>query len=419
MPSLNSRKLAVVGQGYVGLPIAMAAADSGYEVIGLDTDLRKIALLKSGRSHIEDVSDGTVSAHLEGNRYRPTSDWAEAEGLDVVVITVPTPLKDGVPDLSFVEQSARDIGQFVKPGCLVILESTTYPGTTEGLLLPIIEEGTGLRGGEDFFVGYSPERIDPGNPSWNLLNTPKIVSGVNPESLTRVKDFYVSLGITVVEVSGTREAELAKLIENTFRHVNIALVNELAMFAEHLEVNIWESIDAATTKPFGYMRFVPGPGVGGHCLPVDPSYLSWAIEQKAGKSFRFVELANSINENMPVYVVDRLQRALSIQLESHVSVLIVGIAYKPNTGDTRESPAVDIASLLAQRGVEVFAIDPHVPDSLWPESIIRVASVNEREFSAAIIATPHAVIDLDALNSLEIPILDTRNCMSGPLVVAL
>lgn len=417
MPDSSAQKnLTVVGQGYVGLPIAMAAADSGFRVLGLDVDSKKIALLRSGRSHVGDISDQTVSDHLKSGMYRASTDRAEAEGFNVAVITVPTPLKNGIPDLSFVVHAAEGIARFVKQGSLVVLESTTYPGTTEELLLPILEKGSGLRGGEDFFVGYSPERIDPGNENWNLLNTPKIVSGVNEQSLAKVKDFYSSLGISVVPTSGTREAELTKLIENTFRHVNIALVNELMMFSEHLQVDIWESIDAATTKPFGFMRFLPGPGVGGHCLPIDPSYLSWAIKQKSGRSFRFVELANSINESMPLYVMDRLTRLLETEKKIKRAVLIVGIAYKPNTSDTRESPALDIAGLLVKSGVEVYAIDPYVSDTLWPETINRVVSVEGRKFDAAVIVTPHDSTDFDALNRLEIPILDTRNCMEGPLV---
>jgi len=415
-PRKTSQTVTVVGQGYVGLPIAMAACDSGYEVLGLDVDSRKIELLTSGRSHVEDISDQVVSDHLKSGRYRASADWAEVDVLDIAVITVPTPLENGKPDLSFVVQAAEELATLVQRGSLVILESTTYPGTTEEILLPILEKGTGLRGGEDFFVGYSPERIDPGNKQWDLFNTPKVISGINEQSLGKVKDFYSSLGIPVVPVSGTREAELTKLIENTFRHVNIALVNELMMFSEHLKVDIWESIDAATTKPFGYMRFVPGPGVGGHCLPIDPSYLSWAIHKKAGRSFKFVELANSINKNMPSYVVEKLFRTLKFEDGLQGTILIVGLAYKPNTGDIRESPALDIAHLLAEKGLEVCAFDPHVPDALWPSAIARVRSLDERRVQAAVIVTPHDAINLDFLNLLDIPILDTRNCLKGPRV---
>lgn len=394
----------------------MAACEAGYRVKGIDLDTRKVALLEMGNSHVEDISDAVLAQHLESGGYRISSDYADAEGFDTAVITVPTPLKEGRPDLSFIEQSAQKLARFIKPGSLIILESTTYPGTTEELLVPILEAGSNLRGGQDFYVGYSPERIDPGNKQWNLLNTPKVVSGVGKTSLNKVKDFYTSLGISVIPVTGTREAELTKLLENTFRHVNIALVNELAVFAEQLNVNIWEAIDAATTKPFGYMRFVPGPGVGGHCLPVDPSYLSWAIEQKVGEPFRFVKLANSINENMPRYVVERIGRMLGVSGVRGKSILLIGLAYKPNTGDIRESPALDIARILSSRGAQVSSFDPQVVDALWPSILNRVTSIDAGPFDAAVVVTNHDSVNLSELNELGIPILDTRNCMTGPQV---
>ncbi len=415
----SAGRVVVLGQGYVGLPIAMAACETGYQVWGIDLDPRKVALLGIGTSHVEDIPHEMVGRHLASGSYRITSDYADAEGFDTVVITVPTPLKDGRPDLSCIEQSAKALAGFITPGSLVILESTTYPGTTEELLIPILEAGTSLRAGEDFYVGYSPERIDPGNAQWNLLNTPKVVSGIDAVSLVKVQEFYTSLGISVVPVSGTREAELTKLLENTFRHVNIALVNELAVFAEQLNVNIWEAIDAATTKPFGYMRFIPGPGVGGHCLPVDPSYLSWAIEQKVGKSFRFVELANSVNENMPHYVAERVGRMLGVSSLKDKKILLIGLAYKPNTGDIRESPALDIATILSSLGAEVSAFDPLIVDALWPATIHRLTFIDENLFHAAVVVTNHDIIDRAALNRLEIPILDTRNCMTGPQVEVL
>lgn len=417
MVSVNaSGRVVIIGQGYVGLPVAMAACGAGYQVSGIDLDARKVAMLEIGKSHVEDISDAVLAQHIESGAYRISSDYADAEEFDTAVITVPTPLTEGRPDLSFIEQSARKLAHFIKPGSLIILESTTYPGTTEELLIPILEAGSDLRGGRDFYVGYSPERIDPGNKQWNLLNTPKVVSGVDEASLDKVKDFYTSLGISVVPVSGTREAELTKLLENTFRHVNIALVNELAVFAEQLNVNIWEAIDAAATKPFGYMRFVPGPGVGGHCLPVDPSYLSWAIEQKIGEPFRFVELANSVNENMPPYVAERVARMLGVSGVRDKAILLIGLAYKQNTGDIRESPALDIAHILSSRGAQVSSFDPQVADALWPNTINRVTSIDAGPFDAAVVLTNHDGVNLATLNELEIPILDTRNCMTGPQV---
>src|SRR6201999_1726858 len=245
------------------------------------------------------------TAALEGGRYTPSDEAKACAGFDVAIITVPTPLRDRAPDLSYIEASAATLARYLRPGATVVLESTTYPGTTEELVGPILSEGSGLSVGNDFHLGYSPERIDPGNPTWTLANTPKVVSGVDAASLEAVQSFYDTIVERTVPISGTREAELTKLLENTFRHVNIALVNELAMFARDLGIDVWESIDAAATKPFGYMRFTPGPGVGGHCLPIDPSYLSWRVEQSLGRAFRFVELANDVNSHMPDYVVRR------------------------------------------------------------------------------------------------------------------
>lgn len=408
--------VAVLGQGYVGLPIAMACCATGFKVLGLDVDERKVKLLAQGMSHVDDVSSDVLGGHLASGTYRISSDYEDAEGFDVAVITVPTPLDGGRPDMRFIAQAAEKIGTMIKPGSLVILESTTYPGTTEEFLVPLLESRSGLHAGKDFYVGYSPERIDPGNKKWTLINTPKVVSGIDEASLQHVKDFYSALGISVVPVRGTREAELTKLLENTFRHVNIALVNELAVFAEHLGVNIWEAIAAATTKPFGYMPFLPGPGVGGHCLPIDPSYLSWAIEQKSGKSFRFVELANSVNQSMPHYVSGKIARMLEVSTLTNKKILIVGLAYKANTGDVRESPALEISSLLTSSGAEVAAIDSFVVDALWPPTIKRVVSTDDYVADAAVIVTDHDDTDKAGLNKLGIPILDTRNCMTGPNV---
>ena len=267
-------KVVIVGQGYVGLPVAMRCNEVGYDVIGVETDGLRLEALRAGRSYVEDIDDATLSGALASGRYTPTDDVAVASGFDVAVITVPTPLRETLPDLSFIEAAAEQLAGQLGMGATVILESTTYPGTTEEVVVPILEKGSGLVAGRDFFVGYSPERIDPGNARWGFVNTPKVVSGLDGPSLDRVSGFYGSLVDTVVPVKGLREAELTKLLENTFRHVNIALVNELAVFAHQLDVDVWDSIRAASTKPFGFMPFWPGPGVGGHCLPVDPSYLS-------------------------------------------------------------------------------------------------------------------------------------------------
>lgn len=407
--------LAVAGQGYVGLPLAMAAVDAGYSVTGIDLDLRKIEALKAGHSGVEDVSNDQIRSALDRGLYHPTDDFGRAFGFSVAIITVPTPLKEGAPDLSFIESAASSLAPLVTIGSTVILESTTYPGTTDELLMPILENGSGLRAGIDFFVGYSPERIDPGNKEWNLLNTPKVVSGINPGSLEKVKSFYENLGILAVPVSGTREAEMTKLLENTFRHVNIALVNELAKFSSQLGVNLWEAIDAATTKPFGFMRFTPGPGVGGHCLPIDPSYLSWAVKDKVGAEFKFVSLANEVNDSMAHFVVQRAREILdrSGTPLKGAAVLLIGLAYKPDTGDMRESPAAAISHQLNLLGANLSAIDGHVVEHAWPQSIKRAQDGDPGQFDIAVLITNHSGTNHDwALRSSRV-VLDTRNCLRG------
>ncbi len=358
----STERVVVMGQGYVGLPLAMRAVEVGYDVVGFEVDPRRAKELEIGSSYVEDIGDDRLGAALATGRYRPTTDAADLADFDIAVITVPTPLTDRLPDLSFVEGAADLLAPALRRGATVILESTTYPGTTEELVGGRLELATGLRVGADFHLGYSPERIDPGNTTWTLETTPKVVSGVDAASLERVDGFYSRLVDTTVPVSGPREAEMCKLLENTFRHVNIALVNELAMFAGDLGVDIWEVIRAASSKPFGYMPFTPGPGVGGHCLPIDPSYLSWKVEQSLGTPFRFVELANDVNEHMPDYVLRRINRLLNDRKRSinGSRIVLVGYAYKRNTGDARESPSVRLADLLLPLGAHVVAVDPHV-----------------------------------------------------------
>ncbi|HNO40555.1 MAG TPA: nucleotide sugar dehydrogenase, partial [Marmoricola sp.] len=359
---MPSGKLAVIGQGYVGLPISMRAVEVGYDVVGLDVDSARISVLVSGCSYVEDVEPEIVSAALATGRFRPTTNESDLTGFDFAIITVPTPLRDTLPDLTFIEEASASLAKHLTPGATVVLESTTYPGTTEELMVPILEEGSGLQAGVDFHVGYSPERIDPGNPTFGFVNTPKVVAGLGEAGSKRVTELYASLVDTVVPVSTPKEAELTKLLENTFRHVNIALVNELAVFAKDLGIDVWEAIDAASTKPFGFMKFTPGPGVGGHCLPVDPSYLSWQVKKTLGHSFRFVELANDVNEHMPDYVVQRVISGLNAKKKAlnGSRVLLLGISYKKNTGDDRESPALRVAELLLIQGAEVVAVDPFV-----------------------------------------------------------
>jgi UDP-N-acetyl-D-glucosamine dehydrogenase len=417
-------RLVVVGQGYVGLPLAMRAVDRGHDVVGYDLELRRVKSLAEGCSFVEDVPSTSVAAALATGRYLPTDNVLACSGFDVAVITVPTPLRDGLPDLSCIESASRALAPFVGRGCLVVLESTTYPGTTEELMVPLLEAGSGLRAGADFYVGYSPERIDPGNATWTLQTTPKVVSGIDDQSLARTQAFYADLVDTTVPVGSTRSAELAKLLENTFRHVNIALVNELAVFANDLGVNVWEAIDAASTKPFGFMRFTPGPGVGGHCLPVDPSYLSWAVKQRLGRTFRFVELANEVNAHMPHYVADRLVAGLNragVAL-SRSRVLVLGLAYKANSSDARESPALDLVDLLVAGGAEVAVADPHVGDDVaLPVGVERVMAEPDEVDRAdvVVLVTDHARFDLDMVAARARYVLDTRNRLSGGNVESL
>lgn len=408
----------VVGQGYVGLPLAMRSVEVGHHVVGYDCNPERVKRLLSGESYVEDVSDGELAEALDSGRYRPTLSSEDGAGFDVAIITVPTPLRDGLPDLSYVEEAARSVGSQLRSGSCVILESTTYPGTTEELVAPVLEEASGLRPGIDFRLGYSPERLDPGNRNWRLAGTPKIVSGIDEASLRAVQAFYDTIVERTVPVSGPREAELAKLIENTFRHVNVALVNEIAMFAGDLGVDIWESIEAASTKPFGFMRFEPGPGVGGHCLPIDPSYLSWRVKRRVGTPFRFVELANDVNDHMPGYVVKRLMMALN-QRGKPVNgsrVLLLGLSYKPDSSDARESPAVAVADGLAALGAEVRAADPYV-DLAHPLSrVARVELTREelRASDAAVLLTAHSCFDYEMVAANASYVLDTRGHLRGP-----
>jgi UDP-N-acetyl-D-glucosamine dehydrogenase len=411
--SASGTRVLVVGQGYVGLPLAIRAVEVGHTVVGYDTNESRVKRLCAGESYVEDISSATLAAALETGRYTPSDDADVCAGFDVAVITVPTPLREGTPDLSYIETSASTVARFLRPGVTVILESTTYPGTTEELVAPILEEGSGLTVGLDFHLGYSPERIDPGNPTWTLVNTPKVVAGVDDASLVAVQGFYDSILERTVPVSGTREAELTKLLENTFRHVNIALVNELAMFAADLGINVWEAIDAASTKPFGYMRFTPGPGVGGHCLPVDPSYLSWRVKRRLGQSFRFVELANEVNEHMPDYVVRRLVFALNKKQKAinGSSILLLGLAYKKNTGDARESAAIAVAERLLALGATVRAVDPHVLAE-QVDTRIRLVKLDREQVASAdavVLLIDHDDFDLHIVETSARYVLDTRN----------
>ena len=412
----RSANVVVVGQGYVGLPVAMRAVEVGFPVVGFEASEARAKALAAGESYVGDISDAELQSALSVG-YLPTTDRAHLAGFDVAVISVPTPLAEGMPDLSFIESAGRDLAAHLRPGACVILESTTYPGTTAELLVPILEAGSGLSLGE-FFCGYSPERIDPGNTKFGLRNTPKVVSGVDEESLTAVDAFFSVLVDTTVPVGSAAEAELVKLLENTFRHVNIALVNELAMFARDLGVDIWRAIDAAASKPFGFMKFTPGPGVGGHCLPIDPSYLAWRVKQHLGHTFRFVELANDVNEHMPDYVHDRVTALLNRdRLSVNGSrILLLGLAYKAGTSDWRESPSVHVAERLTASGAEIRFCDPYIPTVNAQQMRFPLMPFTDKELTEAdlvIVLVDHPEFDPARIAGAARRVFDTKNLLRG------
>ena len=397
--------LAVIGLGYVGLPLAIEAANSKLKVVGYDINESLVTNLNNSTSHVEDISNNQLGNSLEKDLIF-TSDSGILGESEYIVISVPTPLTDYQPDLSFVEAATKSIAENLQKGHVVILESTTYPGTTLEIVKPILEKSSKLIAGEDFLLGYSPERIDPGNEKWTFKNTPKIVSGINKKSLEKISEFYKLIIDEVVEVSGTREAEMVKLIENTYRQVNIAMVNELAILSNMLDIDIWEVVEAAKTKPFGFQSFRPGPGVGGHCIPIDPKYLSFKTRQ-IGQPVRFVELAQEINNSMPNYVVARISELMNKKeiLLKNSKILILGVAYKKDIGDTRESPALDIIESLLEKSVDISYYDPHVDElTLNKRSIAREENLeNLSNFDLILIHTPHSKfqeINFDSVASL-------------------
>ena len=413
-------RVVVVGQGYVGLPLAVQAARVGYTVVGFDLDKDRVEQLRRGISFIDDITEADLAGVLGSGRYTPSDESADLAGFTIATVCVPTPLRDGAPDLSYIEAAARLLAPHVRPGTCVVLESTTYPGTTEETFVPILEAGSGLRAGADFHVGYSPERIDPSNKTWGLQNTPKIVSGIDDPSKAAVTAFYNSIVDRTVPAPGTREAELAKLLENTFRHVNIALVNELAITCHELGVDVWAVIDLAASKPFGFMKFSPGPGVGGHCLPIDPSYLSWQVRRAIGRTFRFVEIANDVNDNMPAYVVTRViehlnRRRLAV---NGSRVLLVGLTYKRNSGDARQSPAIAVAGRLLQLGARLSAVDPLIAADDVPAGVQLVDCSPENVAGAdlVVVLADHDEIDWKLIERHGDRVLDTRNRLTGTVV---
>ena len=414
----RSLRVGVIGLGYVGLPLSIAFAKAGFDVTGFDIDEERVERVKGGSSYIGDVEDAEVAAEVEAGRLSPTGDMAHLAEMDAVLICVPTPLsKTRDPDVSYILSAAERLAEHFHPGMLVIMESTTYPGTTEEVLLPILSEG-GAEPGKDFFLAFSPERIDPGNKEFTLDNTPKIVGGLTPACGEVASAFYRTIVDDVHLVSSCRAAELVKLLENTFRAVNIALVNEVAMMCDRLEVDTCEVIDAAATKPFGYMRFYPGPGLGGHCIPVDPHYLTWKV-RTLNYQARLVELASEINAAMPEHVVRLVADALNERSKSVKGsrILVLGVAYKKDIDDVRESPAVDIIRLLAARGAAVDYSDPYVP-VLSDGFDTPVASVDGvpgicAEYDCVVACTDHSCLDWKAVAETAPLIIDTRNVTRG------
>jgi len=401
--------LAVIGLGYVGLPLAIEAANSKLKVAGYDINESLVSSLNKSTSHVEDISDKVLQDAISKDLLF-TSDSSVLGDSEYIVISVPTPLTDYQPDLSYVEAATKSIAKNLKKDQIIILESTTYPGTTLEIVKPILEKISSLVAGEDFLLGYSPERIDPGNKEWTFKNTPKIVSGMNEKSLKKISEFYNSIIDKVVEVSGTREAEMVKLVENTYRQVNIAMVNELAILSNMLDIDIWEVVDAAKTKPFGFQSFRPGPGVGGHCIPIDPKYLSFKTRQ-IGQPVRFVELAQEINNSMPNYVISRISELMNKKeiLLKNSKVLILGVAYKKDIGDTRESPAIDIVESLLGKSVEVSFYDPYVDELIVnKKNISKEQDIeNLSNYDLIIIHTPHSSFNKIDFENIKSLIFDT------------
>jgi UDP-N-acetyl-D-glucosamine dehydrogenase len=412
-------RVGVVGLGYVGLPLAVEFAHAGFTVTGIDIDKSKVDQLNRGDSYIQDVPTSVLKPLVDAGKLRATTSFCAVYELDTINIAVPTPLrKTKDPDMSFIVSSCQEIAKHFHPGTLVILESTTYPGTTDELMLPMFEKPD-MKVGEDFFMCFSPERVDPGNPNYQTKNIPKVVGGITSACTELGSLFYAQALETVVSVSSTRVAEMVKLLENTFRMINIGLVNEIAMMCDRININVWEVIDAAATKPFGFMPFYPGPGLGGHCIPIDPFYLSWKTKQ-AGIEARFIELAGYINGQMPHFVVDKVQNALNEHTKplkgSHVHLL--GVAYKRDIDDVRESPALDIIHLLGKRGAKVTFSDPFVhrlrADGVVPHNMESIdPDKGAAEADCVVIVTDHKAFDYTRIIENARLIVDTRNALKG------
>jgi len=405
--------VAVLGQIYVGATLVCAAAAAGFGVTGIDTDQTRIVDLERGVLSVPGVRERDFRAGLDSGRLTFTTDPDALGQSDVILICLPTPVRDHTPDLSFVEKGCRDVASRLSAGALVCLESTTYPGTTDQLVQPILE-GSGLKVGRDFLLAYSPERIDPGNEEFHLSNTPKVVGGSTPEGTGVAALFYGQLIDKVTLVSSCRAAELAKLLENTYRHVNVALVNEMAMLCHEMNIDVWEVIDAAATKPFGFMAFYPGPGVGGHCVPLDPAYLAWQVRRDAGHQFRILEQAQDVNAQMPGYVAGRIGEALNElgKATKNATVLVLGVSYKPDVGDIRESPVVKTMSYLDRRGAKVCFHDPYVAGVTVNGAYQRRVELTRRTVESAdciALLTPHRVYDFEWIAEHSSLVFDARN----------
>lgn len=410
-------KVGVVGLGYVGLPLLVEMAKSGFEAVGIDVDVSKVEAFNAGRNYIEDVKNDEFSALVAGKRMSATTDWDVVADLDAISICVPTPLrKTKDPDISYIVATVEQIAPRLRRGQIIILESTTYPGTTDELLLPEFEKN-GLKVGQDIFLAFSPERVDPGNKKYTTKNTPKIIGGITEECGRRAAEYYARIFDIVVPVSSTKCAEMVKLLENTFRSVNIGLVNEMALMCDRLGLDVWEVINAAATKPFGFMPFYPGPGLGGHCIPIDPHYLAWKLRTLNYRA-RFIELASEVNTQMPQFVVEKVVRALNDDRKAvnGSNILVLGVAYKPNVSDVRESPALDIIALLENMGASITCHDPHIP--LFLKGTVEMVSVeltpqSLREADCVVLVTNHAEFDYPMIVDNARVIVDSRNALQN------
>jgi UDP-N-acetyl-D-glucosamine dehydrogenase len=411
-------KVAVLGLGYVGLPLAAVFAEAGFDVTGVDPDKRKIDALQKGESYIGDIESEQVAKLTKAGKLHASAEFGPLASMDAVSICVPTPLrKTGDPDLSFILSATEQLAKFLHPGMVIVLESTTYPGTTRELVLEKLQAASGLKVGVDFFLAFSPERVDPGREDWTTINMPKVIGGITPECSQVAALWYSQALTTVIPVSSAEVAEMAKLLENTFRMVNIGLVNEMALMCQRLGIDVWEVIDAAASKPFGFMKFTPGPGLGGHCIPIDPLYLSWKLKS-LNYTARFIELASEINTNMPRYVVERVQEALNEHGKAlnGSKVLVLGAAYKPDIDDLRESPALDVIGLLREKKADVSYHDPYIPHLAhenWSLDSAKDAVKAAKDADVVVMVTNHKDYDYPALLKNSKVIVDTRNAFGA------